>query len=104
LLFHLIKMMLFFWSIQIWSEMQTDFLPNFILCNTTQRFVRSIKGTHHSSHRSNASTGKPYFYCGSHVSIKYCYGLMIRDISTLIWKLISSTYGDSQDIIICILD
>ncbi|KAG2554842.1 hypothetical protein PVAP13_9KG584400 [Panicum virgatum] len=53
-------------SSQIWSEMQTDFLPNFILCNTTQRFVRSIKGTHHSSQRSSASTGKPYFYCGSH--------------------------------------
>lgn len=53
-------------SSQIWSEMQTDFLPNFILCNTTQRFVRSAKGTHHSSHRSSASTGKPYFYCGSH--------------------------------------
>ncbi|CAD6209520.1 unnamed protein product [Miscanthus lutarioriparius] len=53
-------------SSQIWSEMQTDFLPNFILCNTTQRFVRSIKGIHHSSHRSSASTGKPYFYCGSH--------------------------------------
>ncbi|KAL6902344.1 hypothetical protein ACP4OV_005220 [Aristida adscensionis] len=53
-------------SSQIWNEMQTDFLPNFILCNTTQRFVRSIKGTHHSSQRSNAYTGKPYFYCGSH--------------------------------------
>ncbi|KAG2543568.1 hypothetical protein PVAP13_9NG752877 [Panicum virgatum] len=53
-------------SSQIWSEMQTDFLPNFILCNTTQRFVRSIKGTHHSSQRSSASSGKPYFYCGSH--------------------------------------
>ncbi|RCV46586.1 hypothetical protein SETIT_9G543000v2 [Setaria italica] len=53
-------------SSQIWSEMQTDFLPNFILCNTTQRFVRSTKGTHHSSQRSSASTGKPYFYCGSY--------------------------------------
>ncbi|KAL6660319.1 hypothetical protein ACP70R_002441 [Stipagrostis hirtigluma subsp. patula] len=53
-------------SSQIWNEMQTDFLPNFILCNTTQRFVRSIKGTHNSSQRSIASTGKPYFYCGSH--------------------------------------
>ncbi|TVU48420.1 hypothetical protein EJB05_08056, partial [Eragrostis curvula] len=52
-------------SSQIWSEMQTDFLPNFILCNTTQRFVRSIKGTH-SSQRSSASTEKPYFFCGSH--------------------------------------
>lgn len=53
-------------SSQIWNEMQTDFLPNFILCNTTQRFVRSLKGTHHSSQRSSASTGKAYFYCGSH--------------------------------------
>ncbi|KAM3231151.1 hypothetical protein ACQJBY_061358 [Aegilops geniculata] len=53
-------------SSQIWNEMQTDFLPNFILCNTTQRFVRSLKGAHHSSQRSDASTGKPYFYCGSH--------------------------------------
>ncbi|KAM0845315.1 hypothetical protein ACQ4PT_056472 [Festuca glaucescens] len=53
-------------SSQIWNEMQMDFLPNFILCNTTQRFVRSLKGANHSSRRSNASTGKPYFYCGSH--------------------------------------
>ncbi|CAM0870705.1 unnamed protein product [Alopecurus aequalis] len=53
-------------SSQIWNEMQTDFLPNFILCNTTQRFVRSLKGANQSSRRSNASTGKPYFYCGSH--------------------------------------
>uniref|UniRef100_A0ACD5WRT9 Uncharacterized protein n=1 Tax=Avena sativa TaxID=4498 RepID=A0ACD5WRT9_AVESA len=52
-------------SSQIWNEMQVDFLPNFILCNTTQRFVRSLKGANHSSWRSNASTGKPYFYCGS---------------------------------------
>uniref|UniRef100_A0A0D9Z1Y3 Dirigent protein n=1 Tax=Oryza glumipatula TaxID=40148 RepID=A0A0D9Z1Y3_9ORYZ len=53
-------------GVVIWNEMQTDFLPNFILCNTTQRFVRSLKGTHHSSQRSSASTGKAYFYCGSH--------------------------------------
>ncbi|TYH45830.1 hypothetical protein ES332_D11G293500v1 [Gossypium tomentosum] len=27
----------------IWSKMQSDFLPNFILCNTTQQFIRSSK-------------------------------------------------------------
>ncbi|KAG8073434.1 hypothetical protein GUJ93_ZPchr0006g43364 [Zizania palustris] len=53
-------------SSQIWNEMQTDFLSNFILCNTTQRFVRSLKGIHHSSQRSSASTGKAHFYCGSY--------------------------------------
>ncbi|OAY64583.1 Protein PIR [Ananas comosus] len=52
-------------SSQIWNEMQNDFLPNFVLCNTTQRFVRSTKGTHHASQRTAISTGKPYFYCGS---------------------------------------
>ncbi|XP_073001258.1 protein PIR isoform X4 [Typha latifolia] len=52
-------------SSQIWNEMQNDFLPNFILCNTTQRFVRSPIGTHHTSQRTAISTKKPYFYCGS---------------------------------------
>ncbi|XP_072962795.1 protein PIR isoform X1 [Typha angustifolia] len=52
-------------SSQIWNEMQNDFLPNFILCNTTQRFVRSPIGTHHTSQRTAFSTKKPYFYCGS---------------------------------------
>uniref|UniRef100_A0A0D9VPG5 CYRIA/CYRIB Rac1 binding domain-containing protein n=1 Tax=Leersia perrieri TaxID=77586 RepID=A0A0D9VPG5_9ORYZ len=62
-------------SSQIWNEMQTDFLPNFILCNTTQRFVRSLKGSHHSSQRSSASTGKAYFYCGSHDLTMACQGI-----------------------------
>jgi cytoplasmic FMR1 interacting protein len=50
---------------QICNEMQNDFLPNFVLCNTTQRFVRSLRGTHQSSQRTNLTSGKPYFYCGS---------------------------------------
>ncbi|KAJ4753442.1 Cytoplasmic FMR1-interacting protein [Rhynchospora pubera] len=50
---------------QICNEMRNDFLPNFVMCNTTQRFVRSLRGTHQSSQRTNLPSGKPYFYCGS---------------------------------------
>ncbi|KAK1289607.1 Protein PIR [Acorus calamus] len=53
-------------SSQIWTEMLGDFLPNFILCNTTQRFVRSSKVTRHPIQRPVAPSGKPNFYCGSH--------------------------------------
>ncbi|CAA6666502.1 unnamed protein product [Spirodela intermedia] len=52
-------------SSQIWTEMHNDFLPNFILCNTTQRFVRSSRGTSHSNQKSDAPFVKSYFYCGS---------------------------------------
>lgn len=49
---------------QIWTEMQNDFLPNFLLCNTTQRFVRSSK-PRQASQRIDTPISKPYFYCGS---------------------------------------
>ncbi|XP_020259945.1 protein PIR [Asparagus officinalis] len=50
---------------QIWAEMQNDFLPNFLLCNTTQRFVRSLKGPRQAIQRMDTPVPKPYFYCGS---------------------------------------
>ena len=49
--------------------MQNDFLPNFILCNTTQRFVRFTKGTCHDNKKPDSFVVKPYFYCGSVVRI-----------------------------------
>ncbi|CAN6975157.1 unnamed protein product [Brassica oleracea var. botrytis] len=48
---------------QIWSEMQSDFLPNFILCNTTQRFVRSSKVP--PTQKPSVPSAKPSFYCGT---------------------------------------
>ena len=51
---------------QIWSEMQSDFLPNFILCNTTQRFVRSSKVP--PTQKPSVPSAKPSFYCGTQVS------------------------------------
>ncbi|PKI38715.1 hypothetical protein CRG98_040893 [Punica granatum] len=50
---------------QIWSEMQNDFLPNFILCNTTQRFVRSSKVPPAPVQKPSVPYAKPNFYCGS---------------------------------------
>ncbi|KAL0907569.1 hypothetical protein M5K25_021986 [Dendrobium thyrsiflorum] len=50
---------------QIWTEMQNDFFPNFILCNTTQRFIRSVKGDRHASQRASVPSVKSYFFCGS---------------------------------------
>ncbi|RRT75634.1 hypothetical protein BHE74_00029613 [Ensete ventricosum] len=52
-------------SSQIWAEMQNDFLPNFILCNTTQRFIRSAKGPCQAYEKETVPSGKPYLYCGS---------------------------------------
>nr|XP_009395117.1 PREDICTED: protein PIR isoform X1 [Musa acuminata subsp. malaccensis] len=52
-------------SSQIWAEMQNDFLPNFILCNTTQRFIRSAKGPCQAHEKETVPSGKPYLYCGS---------------------------------------
>ncbi|GAU13588.1 hypothetical protein TSUD_346920 [Trifolium subterraneum] len=48
---------------QIWSEMQSDFLPNFILCNTTQRFIRSSKTI--PVQKPSIPSAKPSFYCGT---------------------------------------
>ncbi|KAH9614330.1 hypothetical protein KSS87_011253 [Heliosperma pusillum] len=50
---------------QIWIEMQNDFLPNFILCNTTQRFVRSPKLTNVPIQKPSMPYAKPNFYCGN---------------------------------------
>ncbi|KAF1892241.1 hypothetical protein Lal_00036602 [Lupinus albus] len=48
---------------QIWSEMQGDFLPNFILCNTTQRFIRSSKAV--LVQKPSIPSAKASFYCGT---------------------------------------
>ncbi|CAN4121076.1 unnamed protein product [Withania somnifera] len=50
---------------QIWTEMQNDFLPNFILCNTTQRFVRSSRVPPVPVQKPSVPYGKPNFYCGT---------------------------------------
>ncbi|KAL7586887.1 hypothetical protein Lser_V15G35727 [Lactuca serriola] len=50
---------------QIWTEMQNDFLPNFILCNTTQRFVRSSKVPSAPVQKPSVPYAKPNFYCGT---------------------------------------
>lgn len=50
---------------QIWTEMQNDFLPNFILCNTTQRFVRSSKLPVAPVQKPSVPYAKPNFYCGT---------------------------------------
>jgi cytoplasmic FMR1 interacting protein len=50
---------------QIWTEMQNDFFPNFILCNTTQRFVRSSKVPLVPVQKPSVPYAKPYFYCGT---------------------------------------
>ncbi|GER49210.1 transcription activators [Striga asiatica] len=50
---------------QIWTEMQNDFLPNFILCNTTQRFVRSSKVPPVPAQKPSVPQAKPNFYCGN---------------------------------------
>lgn len=50
---------------QIWTEMQNDFLPNFILCNTTQRFVRSPKLSSIPVQKPSMPYAKPNFYCGN---------------------------------------
>ncbi|XP_026433653.1 protein PIR-like isoform X1 [Papaver somniferum] len=50
---------------QIWSEMQNDFLPNFIFCNTTQRFMRSSKVSLVPIQKPSVPSAKPNFYCGT---------------------------------------
>lgn len=52
---------------QIWMEMRNDFLPNFILCNTTQRFVRSSKVPSVPVQRPSVPSARPNFYCGTQV-------------------------------------
>ncbi|KAF6145867.1 hypothetical protein GIB67_028862 [Kingdonia uniflora] len=50
---------------QVWTEMQNDFLPNFVLCNTTQRFIRLSKVTLVPVQKPSVPFAKPNFYCGS---------------------------------------
>ncbi|KAJ6694043.1 hypothetical protein OIU85_004798 [Salix viminalis] len=45
--------------------MQSDFLPNFILCNTTQRFVRSSRVPLVPMQKPSVPYAKPNFYCGT---------------------------------------
>ena len=64
--------MFFFFKIdifvfQIWMEMQNDFLPNFTLCNTTQRFVRSSKVPLAPVQKPPIPYAKANFYCGTEV-------------------------------------
>ncbi|KAG5575496.1 hypothetical protein H5410_055630, partial [Solanum commersonii] len=52
-------------TLNIWTEMQNDFLPNFILCNTTQRFVRSARVPPVPVQKPSVPYAKPNFYCGT---------------------------------------
>ena len=49
---------------QIWSEMQSDFLQNFIICNTTQHFIRPSKVPIILVQKPSISLVKPNFYSG----------------------------------------
>lgn len=51
---------------QVFVELQNDLIPNFILCNTTQRFVRSFKSCQRPVQRSPAPHAKSSFLCGTH--------------------------------------
>ncbi|TXG66200.1 hypothetical protein EZV62_007475 [Acer yangbiense] len=53
---------------QIWSEMQNDFLPNFVLCNTTQRFIRSSKVPLFPVQKPSVPYAKPNFCCGTQIT------------------------------------
>ncbi|KAI5667752.1 hypothetical protein M9H77_17605 [Catharanthus roseus] len=50
---------------QICTEMQNDFLQNFILCNTTQRFVRSSRVPVVPVQKPSLPYAKANFYCGT---------------------------------------
>ncbi|KAJ4847973.1 hypothetical protein Tsubulata_041217 [Turnera subulata] len=50
---------------KVWSEMQSDFLPNFVLCNTTQHFVRSSRVPLVPVQKPSFLHAKPNFYCGT---------------------------------------
>ncbi|KAH6558764.1 hypothetical protein KP509_1Z046900 [Ceratopteris richardii] len=51
---------------QVYAELCNDILPNFILCNTTQRFIRSQKGCQKPVSRPSAPHVKSNFLCGTH--------------------------------------
>ncbi|KAH1161679.1 hypothetical protein GYH30_000530 [Glycine max] len=51
--------------------MQSDFLPNFILCNTTQRFIRSSRVVlvQKPFVQPFLPSAKPSFYCGTQITL-----------------------------------
>lgn len=62
--------------------MQSDFLPNFILCNTTQRFIRSSKAV--PVQKPSIPSAKSSFYCGTQVSNPLT---AIDDTITIIYEI-----------------
>ncbi|CAM6019075.1 unnamed protein product [Sphagnum balticum] len=50
---------------QVFLELQNDFFPNFILCTTTQRFVRSPKPCERRFSRPSIPYCDPSFLCGN---------------------------------------
>ncbi|CAK9264816.1 unnamed protein product [Sphagnum jensenii] len=50
---------------QVFVELQNDFFPNFILCTTTQRFVRSSKPFQRPIRRPSVPYCDPSFLCGN---------------------------------------
>lgn len=53
-------------ALQIFTEMQNDFLANFVFCNTTQRYIRPLKVCQRPVQRTPVPHGKSSFYCGSY--------------------------------------
>ncbi|MCO5571458.1 hypothetical protein L7F22_025198 [Adiantum nelumboides] len=51
---------------QVFAELQNDVLPNFCLCNTTQRLIRSPKNCQRQISRPSAPHVKSSFLCGTH--------------------------------------
>lgn len=58
----------YFWQVLI--ELQNDFFPNFMLCTTTQRFVRSPKPPKRPIKRLAPPPVDSSFLCGTPVSFK----------------------------------
>lgn len=52
---------------QVFTELQNDFFPNFILCTATQRFVRSNKNYQRPLRRPQSPQADPSFLCGTQV-------------------------------------
>ncbi len=54
---------------QVFAELQNDFFPNFILCTTTQRFIRSARSCQQPVRRPTPPNADPGFLCGTPVQI-----------------------------------
>lgn len=50
---------------QVYTELQNDFFPNFLLCTTTQRFVRSDVKNQRPVRRPPNPQADPIFLCGT---------------------------------------